>query len=40
MSQLKAIPLYRLDLAGNEIRYMEQALECGKISGDGPFTRS
>ncbi len=39
MNRPKEIPLHRLDLTGNEICYIRQALECGQIAGDGPFSR-
>ncbi len=33
------IPFNRADLQGNEIRYLQQSIQDGHISGDGPFTR-
>ncbi|MCI0645232.1 MAG: dTDP-4-amino-4,6-dideoxygalactose transaminase [Chloroflexi bacterium] len=36
---LYKIPFNKPCLAGNEIRYMLQAMEAGPISGDGPFTK-
>lgn len=35
----KPIPFNRASLAGNEFRYIFQALEIGHISGDGGFTK-
>src|SRR5216683_1042724 len=35
----KPIPFNRASLAGNEFRYIFQALENGHISGDGGFTK-
>ena len=35
---MKPIPFNRASLAGNEFRYIFQALEIGHISGDGGFT--
>lgn len=33
------IPLQRLDLAGNELRYVEETLRAGHVSGGGAYTR-
>ena len=33
------IPFNRPALAGDELRYMQEAIAAGKISGDGPFSR-
>jgi dTDP-4-amino-4,6-dideoxygalactose transaminase len=34
------IPFNKIHLTGNESVYMTDALQCGKISGDGPYTRA
>jgi dTDP-4-amino-4,6-dideoxygalactose transaminase len=34
-----SIPFNRSSLVGNEWRYLEESIEKGHISGDGPFTR-
>jgi len=33
------IPFNRLSLAGNELRYISQAIEYGQVSGDGVFSK-
>lgn len=33
------IPFNRPCLAGNELRYISQAIECGQVSGDGVFSK-
>ncbi len=34
------IPFNRAGLAGNELRYIAEAVEQGQVSGDGPFTKT
>lgn len=36
---MSRIPFNRPTLAGNELVYLKQAFEGGKLSGDGPFTK-
>src|SRR5215470_977707 len=33
------IPFNRAAIAGNELRYMTEAIQSGQISGDGDFTK-
>ena len=36
---MSGIPFNKPFLAGNELRYIEEAVKSGKISGDGAFTK-
>ena len=36
---ISSIPLNQVSLLGNEMKYIEQAVCSGRVSGDGPFTQ-